>query len=72
MTEASAAAAALATLRDGLIGKGGSLVLECTPKALRSLDPWGPVPPSFPLMRRLKDNFDPERRLNPGRFLGGL
>ena len=72
VTEASAAAAALATLRDGLIGKGGSLVLECTPKALRTLDPWGPVPPSFPLMRRLKDNFDPERRLNPGRFLGGL
>ena len=72
VTEPSAAAAALATLRDGLTGKGGSLVLECTPPALRSLDPWGPVPPSFPLMERLKHNFDPGRRLNPGRFLGGL
>ena len=72
VTEASAAAAALATLRDGLAGKGGSLVLEATPPALRSVDPWGPVPASFPLMQRLKHNFDPERRLNPGRFLGGL
>jgi glycolate oxidase FAD binding subunit len=24
------------------------------------------------LMRRVKDRFDPERRMSPGRFVGGL
>jgi glycolate oxidase FAD binding subunit len=36
------------------------------------IDAWGTPPPSFPLMRALKDRFDPTRRLNPGRFVGGL
>ena len=33
---------------------------------------WGAVPDSFALMQRVKDRFDPERRLSPGRLLGGL
>jgi glycolate oxidase FAD binding subunit len=37
-----------------------------------AVDPYGTLPSSFFLMRRLKDRFDPARRLNPGRFLGGL
>jgi len=36
------------------------------------VDVYGTLPPSFPLMRRLKDRFDPAHRLNRGRFLGGL
>ena len=36
------------------------------------VDAWGPPPPSFSLMQALKDRFDPTRRLNPGRFVGGL
>jgi glycolate oxidase FAD binding subunit len=66
-------AAELSRVRAALVAGGGSLVLEAAPAGLRALvDPWGPPPASFPLMQRLKASFDPERRLNPGRFLGGL
>ena len=42
--------------------------------ALRAtLDPWGPLTPAaLELMRQLRDEFDPGRVLNPGRFVGGL
>jgi glycolate oxidase FAD binding subunit len=58
--------AARASLREG----GGSLVVQAGLPP--GFDPWGPVPQSFPIMRKLKVNFDPEGRLNPGRFVGGL
>ncbi len=52
---------------------GGQLLLERAPPGLKSeVDVWGPQPPAFDLMSRLKAQFDPLRTLNPGRFLGGL
>jgi glycolate oxidase FAD binding subunit len=33
--------------------------------------PWGPDKPN-PLMQAVKHQFDPNRTLNPGRFLGGI
>ncbi len=69
--DAAAASAALAAGRAGL-GAGGSLVVEAAPSELRAVDPWGPVTGSFAIMAALKQRFDPERRLNPGRFVGGL
>jgi len=65
------AAASIADARAELARRGGSLVVQAAPSSLR-VDPWGPPPPAFEVMRRLKDNFDPDRRLNPGRFVGGL
>jgi glycolate oxidase FAD binding subunit len=53
---------------------GGNLVtlaLEDAELASR-IDPYGTLPAAFPLMRRLKDRFDPGRRLNRGRFVGKL
>lgn len=52
----------------------GSVVVAAGPRALRErVDPWGPVPgPALDLMRALKEEFDPRRVLNPGRFVGGL
>ncbi|MBV8997238.1 MAG: FAD-binding oxidoreductase, partial [Pseudonocardiales bacterium] len=41
------------------------------PQRKAALDVWGPVP-ALTLMRRLKDEFDPEHRLAPGRFVGGI
>ncbi len=66
-------AAALAAARSSLIAIGGSLVIETAPDDVRSaIDAWGPVGNSFRIMEELKLRFDPERRLNPGRFVGGL
>jgi glycolate oxidase FAD binding subunit len=51
---------------------GGHATLLRAPAALKaSLDPWGPVP-GLELMRRVKAQFDPARRLAPGRFVGGI
>ena len=51
----------------------GTLVVEAAPATVRAgVDCWGDPPPGFAVMRRLKERFDPEGRLNPGRFVGGL
>jgi glycolate oxidase FAD binding subunit len=36
-----------------------------------AVDVWGPVP-GLAVMRRIKERFDPDGRMNPGRFVGGL
>lgn len=70
---AQAALAALALARGGLVGLGGWLVVEAAPPEVRQrFDAFGPPPNAFELMRALKQRFDPQRRLNPGRFVGGL
>ncbi|HEX3303505.1 MAG TPA: FAD-linked oxidase C-terminal domain-containing protein, partial [Thermomicrobiales bacterium] len=38
----------------------------------RSIDVWGDEPEAIDLMRRLKQEFDPNRVLNPGRFAGRI
>ena len=36
------------------------------------LDAWGSPGDSLPLMRAVKEQFDPKGTLNPGRFVGGI
>ena len=49
-----------------------SAVVVCAPaQVLDAVDVWGPVP-SLPIMRAVKDRFDPEHRMAPGRFAGGI
>jgi glycolate oxidase FAD binding subunit len=51
---------------------GGSAVVVDAPAAVKAeVDVWGPVP-ALDLMRRVKDQFDPDHRLAPGRFVGGI
>ena len=67
-------APAIERLRAFVAADDGSVVVERGPAALRTaIDPWGPVPaPALDLMRALKQELDPRRTLNPGRFVGGI
>ena len=59
-------------LRDTCTKHGGSAVVVDAPAAVKSaVDVWGPIP-ALDLMRRVKDQFDPDHRLAPGRFVGGI
>lgn len=59
-------------LRAHCVRSGGHAVVLTAPADVRNiLDMWGPVP-GLALMRRIKDQFDPEHRFAPGRFVGGI
>jgi len=60
-------------LRKRLDPSGGSVVVLRTPAALKGrIDVWGSERSTVPLMREIKRKFDPQRILNPGRFVGGI
>jgi glycolate oxidase FAD binding subunit len=66
-------AAAVRVARDRLARLGGTLTVRAAPAGVRALtDVWGPPPAALSLMRRLKERLDPEGRLAPGRFVGGI
>jgi glycolate oxidase FAD binding subunit len=52
-------------------GRASAVVLHAPAEVTAALDVWGPVP-SAGLMRSVKDQFDPEHRMAPGRFAGGI
>ena len=52
---------------------GASAVVEiCHPSIKARLDVWGEEPESMEIMRRVKDQLDPQHLLNRGRFLGRI
>ena len=52
---------------------GGTAVVEhCPLPVKRQIDVWGDAPDSMAVMQGIKDRFDPNGILNPGRFLGGI
>jgi glycolate oxidase FAD binding subunit len=55
--------------RKGGERSGGSLVIV---RDAGGLDAWGAAGDTLPLMRALKQQFDPRGVLNPGRFVGGI
>jgi len=64
---------ALGRLRSEIAGHDGTAVVLGVPDEFRAgLDHWGPIGNSMELMRKVKHRFDPERRLSPGRFVGGM
>jgi len=59
--------------RAAAVAGQGALVVERAPlEFYPRLDAWGPLPSSIAVMRALKQRFDPEERLNAGRFIGGI
>ena len=51
----------------------GRRVVARAPAAVKQqCQVWGPPGDDFALMRAIKASFDPQHRLNAGRFLGGL
>ncbi len=64
--------AAVESLRAACGRNGGTIVVVDAPAAVKAaVDVWGPIP-ALDLMRRVKDQFDPDHRLSPGRFVGGI
>ena len=56
-----------------LVSPGGSVVVLQVPDALHAkVDVWGPDRGTLPLIREIKRRFDPNRILNPGRFVGNI
>ena len=59
--------------RSAAVRAGGLLVVERRPSDSREMiDAWGDVGESVSIMRRMKEQYDPGRVLNPGRFVGGI
>ena len=55
------------------VALGGALIVEsCSPELKSRVDVWGPAGDDFPIMRSLKQTWDPKGILAPGRLLGGL
>jgi len=72
--ETSAAMArGIEAFRRSIMEGGGSLVVLAAPPAVKAnVDVWGPVGAALPVMLELKGQFDPQKVLNPGRFVGGI
>jgi glycolate oxidase FAD binding subunit len=64
--------AVLSDLRLELEREGGSLALFDHPSSMSCLDAWGKPGDALPLMRAVKNQFDPKNTLNPGRFVAGI
>jgi glycolate oxidase FAD binding subunit len=58
-------------LRTQLEAANRSLTFLHVP-AETAFDRWGKLPDTLPLMRAVKQHFDPRGILNPGRFLGNI
>jgi glycolate oxidase FAD binding subunit len=73
LTDPRAAASAIESVRAAVRSANGSAVIAAAPPALRArVDVWGPPPSAIAVMRQLKAQLDPDSRLSPGRFVGGL
>jgi glycolate oxidase FAD binding subunit len=64
-------AALVAELRERLHTRG-TVVLAQAPPDMKKGDVWGEVGDAMPVMRRIKEQFDPTGIMNPGRFVRGI
>jgi glycolate oxidase FAD binding subunit len=50
--------------------RGHAIILTAPRQFKASVDVWGLPPPTLALMRKIKEQFDPDGLLNPGRYIG--
>lgn len=63
----------IAELRHLTQARGGQLVVLEAPQMIKDqLDTWGDAGATARLMRELKNRFDPDAQLSPGRFVAGI
>ena len=71
--EESPSAEAIQGMRGDLRAFDGSLIVERAPHQMKeTLDVWNYTGESIEIMRRLKEQYDPNGILNPNRFAGGI
>ena len=59
--------------RDAVISAGGACMIErCPPELKHDLDVFGDLGAPLEVMRRMKQQFDPDGTLSPGRFAGRI
>jgi len=69
----AATVATLLQVRRGCEAKGGFLTVLAAPTDIKQqLDVWGYTGSAIDLMRRIKQQFDPENLLSPHRFISGI
>lgn len=69
----AALAGTTARLRAKAVELGGALTVQAgSPELKAAVDAWGPARADWGLMMEIKRQLDPNRVLNPGRFVGGL
>jgi glycolate oxidase FAD binding subunit len=72
-TDCAEIAAFVSSIRTFLAPTGGTAVVLKAPSMLRQkVDLWGSAGSALPLMKRVKEQFDPRVILNRGRFVGGI
>jgi glycolate oxidase FAD binding subunit len=52
--------------------RGHAVLFSAPRQSKEGFDVWGQPPAALPLMRGIKQQFDPHGLLNPGRFVGGI
>jgi glycolate oxidase FAD binding subunit len=63
----------LLELRSQCEANGGFLsVLQAPVGVKQAIEVWGYAGTALPVMRRFKHQFDPDARLSPQRFVGGM
>ncbi len=54
------------------LNKGFLTLLESPPEVKENFEPWGYTGNAIDIMKKIKQQFDPNNLLSPGRFVGGI
>ncbi len=69
---ARAVVSVIVQIRTAVEQQHGSAVCVRSPQADGRIDAWGDAGDALPIMKAIKERFDPKMTLNPGRFVGGI